>query len=135
MLNIAGEATYQMPPLSMPAEGAALEHLTEIESVRLFLDRARLALSSFTLAEENARAVIEICRKVDGIPLAIELAAAQVHMLQVSEILAQLQSSFALLSTDDRLTSARHQTLQASMDWSWGLRSEEHTSELQSLAY
>lgn len=135
VLNVTGEATYQMPTLSMPAQDeASLEQLTEYESVRLFIDRAALALASFTLTEGNARAVIEICRKVDGVPLAIELAAAQVHILQVTEILDQLQSSFALLSTDDRLTSARHQTLQASMDWSWGLLTEAEQKFMRQLA-
>ena len=134
VLNITGEAVYQMPSLSMPAEnGASLEQLSEYESVRLFIDRAALALASFTLTKENARSVIDICRKVDGIPLAIELAAAQVHMLQVTEILEQLQRSFAFLFTDDRLALSRHQTLQASLDWSWGLLTESEQRFMRQL--
>ena len=122
VLNVEGEATYQMPALSFPEqEEASLEQLTENESVRLFVERASLALASFTLTNENAQAVIDICRNVDGIPLTIELAAAHVNVLQVTEILDQLGHSFALLSRQDRTASSRHQTLQASLDWSWGL--------------
>jgi len=125
VLNVTGEATYQTPSLSIPEQDdASLQNLTEYESIRLFTERAALALSSFALTEENARAVIDICRKVDGIPLAIELAAACVNVLQVAEILDQLQGSFALLSTDNPTASSRQQTLQASMDWSWGLLNE-----------
>lgn len=122
VLNVTGEATYRTPSLSIPEQDEmSLQKLTEYESIRLFTERAALASSSFTLTEENAQAVIDICRKVDGIPLAIELAAARVNILQVSEILNQLQGSFALLSTDNRTASLRQQTLQASVDWSWGL--------------
>jgi predicted ATPase/DNA-binding SARP family transcriptional activator len=122
VLNVTGEATYRTPSLSIPEQDEmSLQELTEYESIRLFKERAALAASSFTLTKENAQAVIDICRKVDGIPLAIELAAARVNMLQVSEILNQLQGSFALLSTDNRTASLRQQTLQASVDWSWGL--------------
>jgi predicted ATPase len=135
VLDLTGGATYQMPSLSMPAGGeASLEQLSGYESVRLFIDRAALLVASFTLTEENAGAVIDICRKVDGIPLAIELAAAQVHMLQVSEILDQLQRSFALLSTDSRTALSRHQTLQASMDWSWSLLAEGEQKFMRQLA-
>ena len=135
VLNVTGEAIYQMPSLSMPAnEEVSLEQLTATESVRLFVDRAALALASFRLTDENARAVIDICRKVDGIPLAIELAAAQVHMLQVTEILSQMQSSFAVLSTDSRMVLSRHQTLQASLDWSWGLLTEAEQRFVRQLA-
>lgn len=135
VLNVRGEATYQMLPLSIPEQDeASLEQLTEYESVQLFIDRAILARASFTLQEDNARAVIEICRKVDGIPLAIELAASQVHMLQTAEILGQLQNSFALLSTDDHITLSRHQTLQASLDWSWGLLTEAEQRFMRQLS-
>lgn len=135
MMNVAGEATYQMPSLSMPGqEEASFEKLTEYESIQLFTERASLALSSFTLTKENAQPVIDICRKVEGIPLAIELAAACVNILQVTEILNQLQSSFALLSTDNRTTVSHHQTMQASLDWSWGLLNEAEQRFMQQLA-
>jgi predicted ATPase len=135
VLNISGEATYRTPSLSIPEQDeASLEKLTEYESIRLFTERAALASSSFTLTKENAQAVIDTCRKVDGIPLAIELAAARVNMLQVSEILNQLQGSFALLSTDNRTASLRQQTLQASVDWSWGLLDEAEQTFMRQLS-
>jgi non-specific serine/threonine protein kinase len=99
--------------------------VNEFESIELFAERATLALSSFTLTKENAQTVADICRRVDGIPLPIELAAARVNILQVNEILKQLEDSFSLLSSDHRITLQRHQTLRASMDWSWGLLSDE----------
>ncbi|HJR79525.1 MAG TPA: hypothetical protein VJ821_05585, partial [Anaerolineales bacterium] len=135
VLNVTGGATYQMPSLSMPSgDAASLEQLSGYESVRLFVDRAALSVTSFSLTEDNAGAVIDICRNVDGIPLAIELAAAQVHMLQVREILDQLQTSFALLSTDTGMALSRHQTLQASMDWSWGLLTDAEQMFMRQLA-
>ena len=135
VLNVTGEAIYQMPSLSMPVEHAAtLEQLSEYEAVRLFVDRAALALASFAWTGENAQTILAICRKVDGIPLAIELAAAQVPMLQVTEILEQLESSFALLSTDNRMLLSRHQTLQASLDWSWSLLTEPEQRFMRQLA-
>ena len=135
VLNISGEATYQMPSLSLPEQDEiSLDKLTDYESVRLFTERATLAFSSFALTNENASTVIEICRKVDGIPLAIELAAAYVNMLQVNEILDQLNASFALLTSDSRTILTHHQTLQASMDWSWGLLNEAEQTFLQQLS-
>jgi predicted ATPase/DNA-binding SARP family transcriptional activator len=135
VLNINGEATYRTPSLSIPEQDeASLEKLTEYESIRLFTERAALASSSFVLTKENARAVIDTCRKVDGIPLAIELAAARVNMLQVSEILNQLQGSFTLLSTDNRTASLRQQTLRASVDWSWSLLNEAEQKFMHQLS-
>jgi len=135
VLNVTGEATYQMPSLSMPEQNnISIEKLTEYESIRLFKERAASALTSFTLTKENTQAVIDICRRVDGVPLAIELAAARVNILQVEEILKQLQNSFALLSTDNRITLSHHQTLQASLDWSWHLLNEAEQAFMRQLA-
>jgi predicted ATPase/DNA-binding SARP family transcriptional activator len=133
-LNMLGEAVYYIPSLSMPERDLPIPQLLDYESIRLFNERAGLALSSFTLTNENAAAVVEICRKVDGIPLAIELAAARVNLLRVEEILKQLQDSFALLTSDRRSILPRQQTLQASMDWSWGLLNESEQGFLQQLS-
>jgi predicted ATPase/DNA-binding SARP family transcriptional activator len=135
VLGIPGEAIYTIPSLALP-EGDldSTEQSSEFESVQLFAERATLALTSFQLTKENLRAVLEICRKVDGIPLAIELAAARVNILQVEEILGQLQDSFALLAIDSRSILPRHQTLRASMDWSWGLLSELEQAFLSQLS-
>jgi predicted ATPase/DNA-binding SARP family transcriptional activator len=134
-LNIAGEAIYYMPALSLPEQvNTSLEALAEYEAVKLFVERALLAFSSFTLTKENAQTIANICRRVDGIPLAIELAAARVNFLQVEEILKQLQDSFSLLASDGRSALHRHQTLQASMDWSWGLLTETEQIFLRKLS-
>lgn len=122
--HMDGEAVYDLPALSLPEQSnPPLETLAEYKSIRLFTERATLALSSFHLTKENVAAIVEICRRVDGIPLAIELAAARVNILNVEEILKQLHDSFSLLANDGRTILLRHQTLQASMDWSWGLLS------------
>jgi predicted ATPase/DNA-binding SARP family transcriptional activator len=134
-LGVQGEAIYTMPSLPLPeADGESLEVLTEFESIQLFAERATLVLPSFQLTQENIQAVVNICRKVDGIPLAIELAAARVNILQVDEILEQLQESFALLSSDSRTILPRQQTIRGSMDWSCGLLSEAEKSLLHQLS-
>jgi predicted ATPase len=130
-----GEANYPMPSLSMPKkEEVSLETLTQYESVRLFSERAALALPSFSITNDNFQTVIDICRKVDGIPLAIELAAARVNILQVEEILKQLKDSFNLLANDNQTTLAHHQTIHASMDWSWRLLDHSEQTFLQQLS-
>ena len=135
ILTLEGEATYYLSSLSFPEDDHnSLETLTEYEAIRLFTERATLALSSFTLKKEDAQFVVKICHKVDGIPLAIELAAAHVNILQVEEILKQLQDSFALLATDRRTALPRHQMMRASMDWSWALLSEAEQIFLQQLS-
>ena len=133
-LNVTGEAVYTMPSLSLPESDAPVDELVQFESIRLFSERAALSNPSFILTPANAQPVVEICRRVDGIPLAIELAAARVNILQVEEILKQLQQSFAMLSSDSRTIMPRHQTLQASMDWGWGLLEESEQKFLCQLS-
>ena len=134
-LNIAGEAVYTMPTFPLPEPGMnSLEMLTEYESVKLFAERAELALTSFQLTQENIQSVVNICRRVDGIPLAIELAAARVNFLQVEEILDQLNGSFALLAKEGHASMPRHQTLQASLDWGWNLLNVEEKTFLEQLS-
>ena len=135
ILNMKGEATYYLPSLSVPEDNELLtEKLIENESIRLFTERAKLAHSSFQLTKENAQTVVKICRRIDGIPLAIELAAVRVSILQAKEILKQLNDSFVLLASDSRGVLARHETLQASMDWSWGLLTKAEQIFLQRLS-
>jgi predicted ATPase len=133
-LHVTGEAIYSMPSLAIPKGKIGVEKLAGYESVRLFTERAGLALSSFSLTEENAPTIVELCRKVDGIPLAIELAAARVNILQVEEILQQLHHSFAVLASDNKTTLPRQQTLAASVDWSWGLLERAEQIFFQELA-
>jgi predicted ATPase/DNA-binding XRE family transcriptional regulator len=124
-LNLAGEATYFLPPLSTPAADTLSQNVAEYESVQLFIERAALAFSTFQITEENAQAIVDICRRVEGIPLALELTAARVNILNVNEISKQLHKSFALLSNDHQTTNSRHQTIQASLEWSWSLLTQE----------
>ncbi len=122
-LRIAGETTLQLPTLSLPDADAtpALSELQKIDAIRLFVDRAAAADPAFHLDEDNAAAVTEICRRLDGIPLAIELAAARARGLPVDRIAARLNDRFKLLTGGDRTALKRQQTLRALIDWSHDL--------------
>jgi predicted ATPase/DNA-binding CsgD family transcriptional regulator len=124
-LHISGEVTWQVSPLSCPETDPlpALEQLLTYEAVRLFVDRAQSALPGFTLTPRNAAAIAQICCRLDGLPLAIELAAARVKMLSVAQIADRLDDRFGLLIGSDRTLPARQQTLQAALDWSYDLLS------------
>jgi non-specific serine/threonine protein kinase len=125
VFDMEGEAIYYAPSLSMPEEYViSLPKISDHESIQLFTERAAVVLSSFRLTTENLQTVVDICRRVDGIPLAIEMAAARVDILQVDEILRQLNHCFDLLVGKSRTALPRHQTMRASMDWSWGLLTE-----------
>jgi predicted ATPase/class 3 adenylate cyclase/DNA-binding CsgD family transcriptional regulator len=125
-LNLPGEHSWHVAPLSLPNFRGALSmrSLGQVESVRLFVDRARLAEPTFSLTDRNAALVAEVCQRLDGIPLAVELAAAQVRHMPVTEILARLQDRFQVLATSARKVEARHQTLRATMDWGYDLLSQ-----------
>lgn len=139
-LNVAGETTYPVPSLAVPdalnAAGVAinLEALTQYEAVRLFIDRAAAAQPAFQVTHQNAAAVADICRRLDGIPLAIELAAARVGALSVDKIAARLSDRFTLLTGGDQTAMPRQQTLRASIDWSYDLLSGQERALLQRLA-
>lgn len=132
-LSIPGETVWRVPSLTLPAltlpqtsdgDGAAsalLAELRQAESVQLFVARAQAALPSFTLAESNARAVGLICRRLDGIPLAIELAAARIRTLTAPQIAGRLDDAFGLLAHEANGGLARHRTLEATVAWSHGL--------------
>lgn len=116
-LGMAGEQIFPVRSLSLPAT-AELSAVQSAESVRVFVDRARLAWPDFEVGSDNAAAIVEICRRLDGIALAIELAAARVPMLPVAEIAARLDDRFRLLTGGSRALP-RHQTLHAAMQWSY----------------
>jgi predicted ATPase/Tfp pilus assembly protein PilF len=126
ILGLSGEVSYFVSPLSLPDPLHLLptELTGQSEAVRLFVERASYALPGFTLNEHNAPAVVKICRRLDGIPLAIELAAARVRMMQLEEIAALLEQSFDLLTGGSRTALPRYQSLHASIDWSYHLLSE-----------
>jgi len=118
-LGIPGESTYSVPPMALPdASRRDLTAIRSSEAVQLFLDRTMAVRPDFALDEENAAAVIEICRRLDGIPLAIELAAARMRVLSVGQILTRLHDRFRLLA-GGHASLARHQTLRASIQWSY----------------
>jgi predicted ATPase/DNA-binding winged helix-turn-helix (wHTH) protein len=119
-LGIAGERLVPVRSLAFPPPGSAPdpEAMATFEAVRLFVDRARQVASSFALNASNASAIAEICRQLDGIPLALELAAARVKLLSVDQIRAKLDDRFRLLTRSARALS-RHQTLLATLQWSY----------------
>jgi predicted ATPase len=121
-LGVQGEAVFPITPLALPtANSSSPEQALEAESVRLFVERARAAKRDFDLTARNSTAVVTICRELEGIPLALELAAARVKVLTVDQILAKLGDRFRLLSGGARGTSGRQQTLRATLDWSYDL--------------
>jgi predicted ATPase/DNA-binding SARP family transcriptional activator len=129
-LGITGEVIYRVPGLSLPegqcvAPGActpSLEDLGHSEAIRLFVERAHSRRpGGFTLSETNAPQVLQICRRLDGIPLAIELAAARVRAMPLEQVVARLDDRFHLLTGGNRTALPRHQTLRALIDWSYNL--------------
>jgi predicted ATPase len=116
-----------VPGLSLPDPGSLppAEELTNFEAVRLFLERAREAHSGFALTEQNAPPLARLSRKLDGIPLAIELAAARTRVLTVEQILERLEDPLALLTSGSRVAAPRHQTLRATLQWSYELLSDQ----------
>ncbi len=127
-LGVGGEALCQIPLLSLPVTtdgepdgGSFAESLMRYEAVQLFVDRARLRLPDFDLTQENAGAVARICRRLDGMPLAIELATARLGALTVEQVAQRLEVSLDVLKGASRATDPRHQTLRATLDWSYEL--------------
>lgn len=132
-LALAGEAVLPIPSLGLPdanpdaidsahhADDLRLERTAASESVRLFVDRAAASVPGFSVTAANAAPIVEICRRLDGIPFAIELAAARTNVLSVQDIAARLGDRFRLLTGGRRTAAPRQQTLQATIDWSWDL--------------
>ena len=127
VLGIAGERSFPVPPLSLPDPEriGSSEGLADYEAIRLFVDRARAVVPDFGLTEANAPTVAKLCRRLDGIPLAIELAAARARVLSVEQISSRLDESFDLLAGNTRSTMPHQRTLAAAMDWSHELLSQK----------
>jgi DNA-binding SARP family transcriptional activator len=126
-LGVGGEAVSQVGPLSLPETtngGRPAEDLMGCEAVRLFVERASVTGPGFGLTEGNADAVVRVCRRLDGIPLAIELAAAQLGDLTVEHVAGRLEESLDLLQSSSRIVEPKQQTLRATLDWSHRLLSE-----------
>ena len=145
-LGVEGEAVFAVPSLALPAlageerdgreavDDAEVEQADRSEAVRLFVDRAAATLPAFALDRSNVRAVVEICRRLDGIPLALELAAARVNVLSANEIAEGLGDRFRLLTGGRRTAVPRQRTLQALIDWSWDLLEDEDRRLLRRVA-
>jgi predicted ATPase/class 3 adenylate cyclase len=126
-LGVKGEATYPVPSLSLPdlKHLPVIEQFSQYEAVRLFIDRALLVAPHFVVDKDNAPFIAQICYRLDGIPLAIELAAARVKILSVEQIAMRLDDRFRLLTGGARTLLPRQQTLRALIDWSYDLLSEQ----------
>jgi predicted ATPase/DNA-binding SARP family transcriptional activator len=120
-LGITGEQELALLPLPTPRRGTVIEQLGEYASVQLFVDRARAVRSDFALTAENAASVAELCDRLEGLPLALELAAARIAVLSPQEMLGQLERRFTFLVTRQRDTPARHRTLRAVIEGSYQL--------------
>ena len=135
-LNVAGEQTYRVPSLSLPdlKQTQTVESLAPSEAVRLFVERAQAVQQSFVVTDMNALAVAQVCVHLDGIPLAIELAAARVRTLSVQQIVERVKDCFSLLTGGPRTVLPRQQTLRATIDWSYGLLNAQEKSIFQRLS-
>jgi non-specific serine/threonine protein kinase len=133
-LHLAGEHDLPVQPLALPEATEDLTALAETASVALFLERARHARPNFTLTAANAQAIASICRSLDGIPLAIELAAARIKILSAEQISERLTDRFRLLTCGDPDAPARHRTLRAALDWSFHLLAEPERALLRRIS-
>ncbi|TDC01294.1 LuxR family transcriptional regulator [Nonomuraea longispora] len=127
-LGVTGELTMPVPPLVIPgldSECPSIASLRQSDAVRLFVDRAHAVLPGFELTKDNGESVARICRRLDGIPLAIELAAVSLRAISVDQLLARLDDRFRLLTKGARTAMPRQRTLRALIDWSYGLCTEQ----------
>jgi predicted ATPase len=133
-LNIDGEVVWRLSPMKLPETADAFDVASATEAVRLFVDRARNVRPGFDIRPDNLPAVIAICRRLDGMPLAIELAAARASTLTPGEIIARLDDRLRLLTGGSRDADARHRTLRATIDWSYELLDASERTLLRRLA-
>jgi predicted ATPase len=133
-LRVEGEQVYRLSSLSLPDATAELAEVRRSEAVLLFVDRAQHQVADFALTPDRGPVVGELCRRLDGIPLALELAAARLDALSVEDIRSRLQDRFRLLTQGSRVPDLRHQTLQAAFDWSHDLLPEAERTVLRRIA-
>jgi len=136
LLHLSAEREYVVPPLAVPEDSAdiSLAELSRYEAIKLFVERARSAKPNFILSEENARSVAIICSRLDGLPLAIELAAARVKILSPQAILPRLENRLKLLTGGGRDLPARQQTMRGAVEWSYDLLDEDEKVLFRRLA-
>ena len=135
-LGVEGELSWQVPPLSLPKGGPAptVSALATSDAVKLFEQRARLVRPSFRITDENAAAVLSICQRLDGLPLAIELAAARMRILSSAQLAERMDDIFAVLVGGARSAPPRHQALRATLDWSYELLDTDERATFRRLA-
>lgn len=133
-LGVEGENAYRVPSLSLPNPHDKLEMIEKCEAVKLFMERANTVLPGFGINVTNAPVVAQICQRLDGIALAIELAASRVKLLKVEQIASRLDDAFRLLTGGSRTALPRQQTLRALIDWSYNLLSDEERTVLRRLS-
>ena len=135
-LGIAGEVPYRVPSLNTPDPEnlPSLDQLEKVDSIRLFIERAATAKPGFTLTNDNASFLAQICSRLDGIPLALELAASRVKVLNPEQIAARLDDRFRLLTGGSRTALPRQQTLRAMIDWSYSLLTEQEKTLFRRLS-
>lgn len=136
VLGVAGETTWRVPPLSLP-DGVHLpdvEGLLQYEAIQLFVERARLKRPGFEVTPQNATYIVQLCRRLDGIPLAIELAAARMSVLALEQVVNRLDERFRLLTEGMGAVLPRQQTLRAAIDWSYDLLNEPEQALLRRLS-
>ncbi|WUL72206.1 winged helix-turn-helix domain-containing protein [Amycolatopsis sp. NBC_00345] len=133
-LAVTGEALWPVEPLALPPEGSGVMEAMSCASVRLFADRAAAVRPGFTVDATTAGAVVRVCRALDGMPLAVELAAARLRALTADQLAARLDDRFRLLTGGSRTALPRHRTLRAVVDWSWELLSDAERTLLRRLA-
>jgi predicted ATPase/class 3 adenylate cyclase len=134
--DIAGEHPYRVPSLRIPdpKHSLSLDEIVKCESVQLFIERVKTYVPSFSLTEKNASAVAQVCSRLDGIPLALELAAARVKVMSVEQMAARLGDVFNLLTSGSRTALPRQQTLRALIEWSYDLLSDSEKSLFRKLS-
>ncbi|GAB3895942.1 BTAD domain-containing putative transcriptional regulator [Kibdelosporangium lantanae] len=133
-LGVFGETLCPVPPLPVPEPGVTAEEAMATPAVRLLAERAAAVRPGFTVTDENVATVVDICRRLDGLPLAIELAAARLRSLTADELAGRLDDRFRLLTGGSRTALPRHQTLRAVVAWSWDLMDEPERRFAERLA-
>ncbi len=136
VLGVDGERSWPVPPLSLPDASVrpAVTAIAAFDAVRLFEQRAQLTLPSFRLSDENAGSVLQVCRRLDGLPLAIELAAARMRILSAQQLADRLDDIFGVLVGGTRTAPRRHQALRATLDWSHDLLDGDERAVFRRLA-
>lgn len=133
-INISGESVFHIPPLSVPGEHSSIDEIKQFDSVQLFRDRVLLNKSDFVLGKNNSPVISSICQKLNGIPLAIEMAASRVKMMDPAAILVRLSDQLDMLSTGERSAPSRQKTVRATIDWSYDLLPEDEKALFERLA-